>query len=937
MDFETFYFHIKGHKPFKWQNELSDRILNSNPESIEWPDACDIPTGCGKTSLMAIAVHAMAYHPRPHRRIVHLIDRRIVVDDADSFARDIQSAIEHNPALRTFKDDLWKNLQLHETDRFRVMKMRGGSNESFDNISSPVEPCIITGTASMIGSRLLFRGYRVSKKMRSVYAGLLAYDTLHILDEIHLSRPLRDTYRQIKKSVQSTKVPGMLPMSVVEMSATIDPSDSGQSVFSLGTPCDALKPRIDASKCVTIESDGTPKFVASAVKKAMIMGYMKIGVIVNTVTRARQIFQDIQALQKDCDMSSLLFIGPIRPYDRDRLYRRPELQALYSSSKPYDRPIVAVATQTIEVGADFDFDYLISDVAPIDTLQQRFGRMNRTGSLKTHAAAGMILCGSSIKDGYGDPQEQTRNFLMSIPDKKIDFGIAAMRNRKKEDPLLAGTSLQSMVATSTYGDLLVGVHERILAKTSITPEFDIDIETFVHGATNGRDISVVWRKMPEDRSEWANEIMAAPPCSDETIEIPMYALIAFLQKAKTPLDFSDAPNSHSLTNRTDKQLGEENRPFIQWRYQKNPSSGDDNFDDGVGVASLSYQTKDIRMGDTIVLPQEYGGCDAFGWNGCLNLQDFPIVSDLSELAYATTDSAGEIDRSRIRVPFVLQEEINDDEDDDVLDRASINAIATQGAMYRLSHLSDMQNQEDSAKIEKIIISIIQTLGRKKQRDKNVFIRRASSDAVWITVRHQYIENDEDDALSSIGRKVSLADHSQHVSERASDFVARLGGLSFVDEFAIAGKYHDLGKIDPQFQSQLYGNEPVDPHCILAKSGKKYRPWTPIVRHEAISIAIMWDRMTPLSRHLIGTHHGWGRPHFPNRIDRRNLHGQYTIPFHDGEETFDIVSADGLIERGWEDQMVRLHDTYGVWGLAYLEAIFRLADFRCSHEESKGPQ
>ena len=85
-----------------------------------------------------------------------------------------------------------------------------------------------------------------------------------------------------------------------------------------------------------------------------------------------------------------------------------------------------VATQCIEVGANLDFDGLVTEVASMDALEQRFGRLDRDGRQAeehgaTHAAivAQKDQVAKRFEDAlYGGAMAATWNWLKEHAPKR---------------------------------------------------------------------------------------------------------------------------------------------------------------------------------------------------------------------------------------------------------------------------------------------------------------------------------------------------------------------------------------------------------------------------------------------------------------------------------------------------------------------------------------
>ena len=614
-DFAHYFRAIHCHDPFPWQQALVDRLAADDI----WPPVLDLPTGAGKTAALDVAVFHLALRADTPwdaaLRIALVVDRRLVVDDAFERATRIACTLAAPSADAEIRGAVVREVARRlrhlagggDAPPLVARRLRGGAPLEHDWARTPTQPTILCSTVDQVGSRLLFRGYGVSSRMRPVHAGLLGEDSLILLDEAHLSEPFRTTLADVQEI-------GQARVKAVLLSAT--PGTLEQSPFSL-TQQDRehriLKSRLEAIKpaCLMKPIRKLPAGAFADTARTMAGRLQRggvsrpaVGIVVNRVDLAREIFNDLKgAAEAPCEC--LLMIGRSRAVDRDRIADKLKPYRTDAPGRCEARQLFVVATQCLEVGVDLDLDGLVTQAASLDALRQRFGRLNRAGRDIPAAGAILVMAEDVAKKAddsvYGDRIRTTWEALTTIAeDDQLDFGVTALERRLNE----AAIDAAELAAPRARAPVVMPAYLDLWSHTSPPSANDPEVGLFLHGAERAAaDVSLVWRgdlstsDLNDGNSADLKTILEmVPPRTAEMIEVPIWAAAAWLS-GRRAARIADVPARDEPT----ASDGGERKIVFRWAGRDGPRTG------LVGSA-------DLRPGDVLVVPAQYGGCDEFGWN-----------------------------------------------------------------------------------------------------------------------------------------------------------------------------------------------------------------------------------------------------------------------------------------------------------------------------------
>lgn len=127
--------------------------------------------------------------------------------------------------------------------------------------------------------------------------------------------------------------------------------------------------------------------------------------ICNTIQRAQDAYLALKALRNNGKLQAdtRLDLLHARFLRKDRQLRERHAEELYGPPKAAKRPFrgVLVGTQVLEQSLDLDFDFMVTDLAPIDLVLQRTGRLHRHDRPRpaAHRTPRLGLVEPALEDG----------------------------------------------------------------------------------------------------------------------------------------------------------------------------------------------------------------------------------------------------------------------------------------------------------------------------------------------------------------------------------------------------------------------------------------------------------------------------------------------------------------------------------------------------------
>ncbi|ALJ18538.1 CRISPR-associated helicase/endonuclease Cas3 [Microbacterium sp. No. 7] len=290
---------------------------------------------------------------------------------------------------------------------------------------------------------------------------------------------------------------------------------NGTEAPTVATPAASSAPR----RVLLGRIDDDESGLAGLLRDALADGG-NVAVIRNTVRRAQETAAVLREMFPDIPVT----VAHSRYLGVDRARKDRELLGLYGRHGARPPRSIVVATQVIEQSLDVDFDLLVSDVAPIDLLLQRTGRMHRHHRADRPEALRTPRLVITGVDWSTNPPGIDRGSSVVYGEALLLRTLAAVRER---DALTLPDDIAPLVE-QVYGDdadfipddWMPAHDEAVHARREEIADKQRRAQTFALGAVTGDDPSLIgWIRNPDEDPDFAPPGRATVRDTEETLEV----------------------------------------------------------------------------------------------------------------------------------------------------------------------------------------------------------------------------------------------------------------------------------------------------------------------------------------------------------------------------------------------------------------------------------
>lgn len=202
--------------------------------------------------------------------------------------------------------------------------------------------------------------------------------------------------------------------------------------------------------------------IAAEIRKVVTAGGC-VGIIKNTVRGAQEMMDHLPALVPEAtfELAHSRFVREDRAANDDRLgdtlgkNRTDGLKPKVEVDRPTGH--VVIGTQVLEQSLDIDFDLLVTDLAPVDLLFQRMGRLHRHSGRKRPANARYARCLIiGVTDWHADPPTYPEASTYVYPKALLTRTAALILERRRTRKTIRVPDDIAPWVRAVYGTALLG-------------------------------------------------------------------------------------------------------------------------------------------------------------------------------------------------------------------------------------------------------------------------------------------------------------------------------------------------------------------------------------------------------------------------------------------------------------------------------------------------